>query len=495
MKKKLLWLPAAALIALIPGLIALNLFAVGFPSWVMWIPAVLLAAACVLYAVKSDAGKWKKITLSAVSALMIALGLFAAYCVPYWSSMILRSDWDYSRDYDSVLTAEEAREDMEEMLAIVSRCHPAFRDDVPAGFAEAYDAALERLASDGEITVNDLLREMQRALSALSDGHTNAYPYYGSDRYLRTIAGRKAEGWAFHSINGKTPEQLFEERRDLFCYEADSWGVLSLKGKLNTLSGLDFLGIDPEGVQFTWVNEAGETVTDVHTAADFVTMDEYIEYNAQYSTDDEQPESFVYYSIDEANDLAVLTLTQCVINDEYRACLRDMFTEVKDLGINNVAVDLRGNGGGNSMVANEFIRYLPVDAYRVDGYIHRLGCFMPDFTGDGSTVVENSKYSDLTFDGDVYLLTDSGSFSSAMLFAVYIKDNGLGTIIGQPPGNDPNGYGDIAEFRLGNSGLYMSVSTKKFTRPDRECTDRLVMPHLECEGEDAMNVLLETIAG
>ena len=65
----------------------------------------------------------------------------------------------------------------------------------------------------------------------------------------------------------------------------------------------------------------------------------------------------------------------------------------------------------------------------------------------------------------------------------------LGTIIGEPPGNDPNGFGDVANFRLGNSGLYMSVSTKQFFRPDRECTDRLVEPDVKCESREAMEVL------
>ncbi|MBE6758867.1 MAG: hypothetical protein E7554_02100 [Ruminococcaceae bacterium] len=489
-----LWIPVAVLTAAVPGLVALNLLAVSFSPWIMVLTVSLLIAACVLYVLRSGAGRWAKTLLSAVSAVMIVLGLFAAYCVPYWSSMALRDDRDHSRGYDAVLTLEEAQEDMAQMRSIVSRCHPAFIDEVPAPFDGAYDAALERLAQDGMITVNDLRREIQRTLSVLGDGHTSAYPHYDGQRYLKTIAGHKAEGRSLHAINGMTAKELFEERRELFCYEADSWGVLGLRDNLSTISGLDFLGIDPEGVEYTWVGADGEYVTDTHTAADFLPLDEYTAYNAQYSTGNGQTDSFVRYEIDAENDLAVLTLTACQYDDEYIACLRDMFTEVKALGIGNVAVDLRGNGGGNSLVANEFIRYLPVDTYCVDGYIHRLGCFMLDFTGDKYTVIENRRYTDLAFDGNLYLLTDSGSFSSAMLFAAYIKDNGLGTLIGEPPGNDPNGFGDIAEFRLSNSRLYMSVSTKQFFRPDRECTDRLVMPDVECGGTEAMERLPELLA-
>lgn len=485
---KYLWIPIAAFGAVIPALVALNLFAVSFPSWIMLIAAAALAAACVLYVLMSGAKRWAKIALPVVSGLMILAGLFTAYCLPYWNSMSMRSDWDYSCDYDSVLTLEQAEEDMAGMRANVNRCHPAFIDGEPEIFTDAYDASLQRLAQDSEITVNDLRREIQRTLSVLGDGHTNAYPSYDGRRYLKTIAGRKAEGFSLSTVNGMTAEELFEERRDLFSYEVDSWGIGTLSDNLSSLDGLDFLGIDPEGAEFTWKNQAGETVTDTLTAADFLTMEEYLKYNSQYAgSDSQQPQSFVSYKIDTDNDIAILTLTECRYDSEYKACLRKMFAEVKAKGITNVAVDLRGNGGGNSLVANEFIRYLPVRKYKVDSCYHRLGCFMFDLTGQSTR--NNRRYPLLTFDGDVFLLTDSDSFSSAMLFAVYIKDNDLGTIIGEPPGNTPNSYGDVANFRLDNSGLYMSVSTKQFFRPDRECTDRLVMPDAECESGEAMELL------
>ena len=169
-----------------------------------------------------------------------------------------------------------------------------------------------------------------------------------------------------------------------------------------------------------------------------------------------------------------------------------MFTEVKNKGIKNVAVDLRGNSGGNSLVADEFIRYLDADSFRVTTETMRLG---PFFTPLGPETVENERYTDLTFTGDVYLLTSAGSFSSAMLFPQYIKDNGLGKLIGEPPGNDPNGYGEITEFRTPNAGMWISVSTKRFNRVDRDCPDKYVMPDIPCDEAGALDVLYEAIAG
>lgn len=481
----------SALIVLIPALIALNMLVVSFPEWVMLIPIALLAAADVLFVLKSGAKPWTRLVVLVFSVLAIAGGLFGSCCNPYWSSVSFRSV-GFSEDFDTVLTDRQAQEDMAQMLSLVSRDHPAFIDGVTADFSAAYDSSVQRLHDDGEITVNDLYREIQRTLSVLSDGHTTLYSNHDNELYLRSVAGRQAEGWSFYAVNGSTPEQLFEEKRELFCYEAESWGIRQLKSKVSTVSGLDFLGIDADGVQFTWTNSSGEMVTDTHSLSDFVTLDEYLDYNAAYASgDDGQAQDFVRYSIDSERNLAVLTLTSCVYNDEYIDCLNRFFTEVRDRSIGNVAVDIRGNGGGSSLVVNEFIRYLDVDSYKVDGYRHRLGFFMPDFTG--VTTMENEKYTDLLFDGDVYVLTDSGSFSSAMMFAMYIKDNRLGTLIGEAPGNAPNGYGEVATFRLKHSGLILSVSTKEFLRADRECTDRLVQPDIECRGSDAMDVLLDII--
>jgi len=135
------------------------------------------------------------------------------------------------------------------------------------------------------------------------------------------------------------------------------------------------------------------------------------DYNGQ---NDETPKSFVYYEIDAERDLAILTLDNCRFNDEYRNCLQAMFTEIKEIGINNIAVDLRSNGGGSSSVANEFIKYLDIDTYKTATYEWRFGVFILP-SGDG--IIHNEKVCDLLFEGNVFILTSSDTFSSAMLFS------------------------------------------------------------------------------
>lgn len=486
MKQKLFLIADILLIVAAIGLVALNFWVCKFPEWVILVAALLVVAVNVVYFVKFKTKLAAKIVLPVLSVLAICLSLFGSYCNPYWNSMLCRHFHD-TENYDTVITYNQAKADVDYMMHYLEKCHPMFLNGTPDAVQQRYDAAIDILKSADEITVNTLRREVQNILSAFGDGHTSSWAYW-AERYLKTIPQRNAEGWRLVKINGRTFQELFEEKEALFSYEVESWGMEQMKSEISVLSGLDFLGLDPNGITYTWRNDEGEEETDRYASSDFIPYDEYLEYNKTYFDDDD--EDFVSYEINEEKSLALLTLTSCDYNDQYIKCLRDMFTEVKAKGIRNVAVDIRGNGGGSSMVANEFIRYLDVEEYFRGTFKWRFGPFNIPY--EGSTMI-NEKYTDMTFEGNVFLLTDTGSFSSSMLFAEYIKDNNLGTIIGEPPGNTPNGYGDIATFSLPNSGLYFQVSTKQFFRADKDSADTLVMPDIECDGEKALDVLYENL--
>lgn len=493
MKKKLwrrLYLAADLLLMLaVAALVPLNLFVYPFPEWVMLLAIVLLVIVNGGFVEKFDPRKLYKVLLIIAAVPVISFSLIGSYCNPYWNSLLLRESGP-TEPYDELMTYEQAKEDMDYMMRYFQKCHPIFLERSQGNLQVKYQDALERLGNAHEITVNDVRTEMQRIFYTLNDAHTTAWGKWEDERYLRTFDARKSAGWELASVNGTLLETMLKEKKTLFSYEVESWGMKELKNNLFTLSGLDYLGIDPNGVKYTWQNNSGMTETETYTVEDFLLYDDYMEHNRAFRSDDTEVESFVSYTIDERKSLALLTLKACDYSQEYIDCLKKMFTEVKDKNIRNVAVDLRGNGGGSSMVANEFIRYLNVSQFRTDKSKWRLGFFNIPFN-DNVTV--NHKYDGLTFEGSVFVLTDTSSFSSAMLFAEYIKDNDLGTLIGEPPGNIPNGYGDVAVFQLPNSGLYFQVSTKKFSRIDGDTTEKLVMPDIQCTSAKALNVLYQNL--
>jgi len=333
-----------------------------------------------------------------------------------------------------------------------------------------------------------LCKEIQQIFSGLGDGHTYIVANFREFHYLKHMYAHDMAGDVLAKINQQTLEKLFEEKKSLFSYETETYGINKMKNYLYTAEDLDYLGFDlKNGIVYTYETADGEMLECTYYPEDFVTYDEYMAFNnisdtSQGSENDE----FVSYEIIPECDLAVLTLYSCNYNEEYKACVKAMFTEIKEKGIQNVCVDLRDNGGGNSLVANEFISYLDTDTYKSWGQDWRLGPLV--IKSQGSTI-KNDREEELLFTGNVYALTSVYTFSSAMDFAMLLTDNNLGTIIGEASGNSPGSYGDIVVFKLQNSGLVMQVSTKKWYRVDTECPDEFIEPDIKCESSEALEVL------
>lgn len=469
------------------AVILIGLFAAPLPLWAAGIAALLPLIAAVGSLIF---GKISSVSFSLKTAgALLAAGFtfLCTFCNPYWGSCSFYSV-PTTLSAETTLRTDQVEADLNVLEETLSRIHPRFLDGTPAEFESAMDEARRTLAMKNTVTVNDLRRAAQTAVSSLSDAHTAVYAVTENDRYRADYAEMKKTGYEITAINGASYEEFFSENCRLVSYEAESWADFQFEGYLNSVSGLTYLGYSADGFLLTYSN-GEEEITKSYTDADFLPYDEYMALNGAYY---ESSESFVSYEIDEEKSLAVLTLEKCSFNDEYCRTLREMFTEVKERGIRNVAVDLRGNSGGSSMVANEFIRYLDADRYRDDGMKWRLGRFLLDIP---VSVTENDRISDLTFTGNTYILTSASSFSSAMLFALYFKDNSLGTIIGEAPGNAANSCGDITRFRLPNSGLILQCSTKIFTRPNEDPDDLFVEPDIPCSSEETVDRLYTILEG
>ena len=316
-KKRILFLLADMLVILgLPGLVALNLLVTGFPEWIMLPAAGALVVLNGAYFEKADPRRFTKTLLMVLTVPTVCLAILGSYCNPYWNSVMFRGG-EPTEVYDLELSSDQAAADLEEAMRYLEKCHPVFgtreylkmqKQDV---LKARYRESLKRLSESDGVTVTELRREIEGLFALLGDAHTTVAYKKNNDFYLRTVDQRKAEGMTLTAVNGKTPEQWFEENRALYSYEADSWGILTLRHQLNNLSGLAFLGISPDGVTYTWRNAEGETVTDTYTADDFLPYDEYLEVNRAYRENPQEEEPFVRYTIDEEKSLALLTLRSC----------------------------------------------------------------------------------------------------------------------------------------------------------------------------------------
>lgn len=64
--------------------------------------------------------------------------------------------------------------------------------------------------------------------------------------------------------------------------------------------------------------------------------------------------------------------------------------------------------------------------------------------------------------GGVYGITGPATFSAAMVNALDLRDSTNAVLVGEPTGARPNSYSEHGEFRLPNSGLRVSYSTRYY---------------------------------
>lgn len=197
--------------------------------------------------------------------------------------------------------------------------------------------------------------------------------------------------------------------------------------------------------------------------------------------------------------------------NQFKEFLEKTFVQMKADGAENLIIDIRQNPGGNSTLGDLLLTYLtdkPFCQYsqmdiKVSKQIKRyyrqflrwyirwlpFQWFHPWIrkiwsTPEGDIVIfkeepKKHKTNKLLFDGDIYVLISSYTFSSATDFAATIKDFQIGTLIGEETGGLATSYGDIYFFDLPNTHISVGVSHKRFVRPSGKDDGRGVLPDYE----------------
>ncbi len=395
-------------------------------------------------------------------------------------------DFTVSRPYTETLTKKEATKDLDYLMDKLRSRHPAWLEDgnerveqVEARYTEIKDGLTD-------LTVMEFDKKLGYLLHPLHDGHTYAYYMEEDPLLIDDTSYLKRYGRPTH-LNGELVEQVLDRYLAFESYEIEEFEIAAFfDNPVCFKKDLEKVGIDTsEGVTYTYIIDGKPT--DIHH--DFIPYSEWLD--AQEHDDDQPAENhdFVYYSIDEEKNLGIFVLTACIFNKTYKQTVDSFFKEVAEKNITNISIDLRDNGGGNSNVANYFLRYLDVDEY--DGWDSdaRYG----NFLYKNRDVVHKNKKLKPQFSGDVYVLTNRRTFSAAKDFTMLICDNHLGKVVGQASSNLPDTYGDCLFFNLPNSRINLSVSYKHWYRIDKSKTGQPLTPDIECDFRYALEKVYELI--
>lgn len=188
--------------------------------------------------------------------------------------------------------------------------------------------------------------------------------------------------------------------------------------------------------------------------------------------------------------LAVLQINSYNNVKASRSFIDSSFQIIKEKGIKHVALDLRKNGGGNSLIGDMVLAYITRKPYNgIYAKTWLNGPLMQAIPSDNwrfssieqarsswEQIAPNRYYKsfgprqpdslarpELFSDAKFYLLTSGHTYSSSHMTALSVKCGQLGTIIGQPSGERLDLTGEIAEFKLPNTKLSIWVPTALFT--------------------------------
>ncbi|MCF7876481.1 hypothetical protein K9M06_05445 [Candidatus Bipolaricaulota bacterium] len=201
-------------------------------------------------------------------------------------------------------------------------------------------------------------------------------------------------------------------------------------------------------------------------------------------------------------DVALLTLNtfRGNLKKEFQKFVKNSFRRIKSQDAKYLIIDLRNNGGGSTKLSDYLYRYVsgkpfctfaevrvkysdpvlkkkniwnPITLFRVKVLGKKIITYKNDLKPPPDTGYR--------FDGNLFLLTGPGTFSTAADFAATIKDVEAGTIVGEETGGLASSYGDIFSGELPNSGLDFGVSYKHFTRTGGFDDGRGVIPDIRAE--------------
>ena len=436
--------------------------------------------------------KKKALLIIAVVLLFVLLAAGAAiYFLPvsFHRAGVERPD---ALPGDTQLTATQVQSDRQQLIDYVESVHPFFVD---GSDQTAYLAAKEAYLSETTeaMTLDAFMCATSRYLTVFGDGHTKLRWQYGEEAAI--YHSYRNGGMHFADENGVTEwtitavddvpmEKILATIDSLFPAENQMAVAKNYDYYFTSSNLLTTAGVNVDKDTFTVTLSDGST----RQCGWFIPE----EASADAAADAEPWGNKARWD----GDIFVVEFVECSDDDNLKAIARELKQAV-DNGCTKVIIDARGNGGGSS---NACERLLEAAGMKAPGY-SMLVRYSPAASAQcgylrsrGSIVLKSGSKARQNEAVDLVVLCNRHTYSSATMLCVYVRDGGLGTLIGEASSNMPNCYGDITFVALEHSHLYASVSHKRFLRPSGETESRMVVPDIETTSKDAYQAALDFLA-
>ncbi len=169
---------------------------------------------------------------------------------------------------------------------------------------------------------------------------------------------------------------------------------------------------------------------------------------------------------------AVLTIDSFIYYEEknkiFFSFIDKAFQKIEQENINNLIIDLRGNGGGDPFCASYLLSYIEKEptVYFSKPYGRYTDLSKP------IPLAENP------YRGNLFILIDGSNFSTTGHFCSILKYHDLGTFIGTETGSTYTCNAAVHTFDLKNTGLILKLATDSFAAAVSGLPkDRGIIPH------------------
>ncbi|WP_281515152.1 S41 family peptidase [Phocaeicola sartorii] len=399
----------------------------------------------------------------------------------------------------------------------LTKVHPAFILDksLKAQCRQFVLSACDELCDMNNITLADFQLRINELLVFLQDAHTfvnieplSLYPfsvrYFNGSFYLYSISSR------YKNVTGKVITSM--GGMDIIDIHKKLAGMLPAENKIKAgITGSHFLN-NPSLIKRLGID--GDVLEIVFSDGDRINIDKENGTNNQpdqmtvikpNSVTARQPvpyhyriiDSICYFQFNEMFDSYTYQLG-CQLSGEtpdeniihslpfFTEFLEHMIQDMNQKGVSLLVVDMRYNGGGNSLLGNMLLEALNIHLSDIESYrtYIRPSSFLKEFYPflldksaemNDKTLAEQNQdrrmgkevpLSKHKYTGKVVFIQGQNTFSSANYLLTTVKDNHLFPIIGMPTSQKPTCYGDIIPISLPFTGTKGYVSHSFFRRPD-----------------------------
>ena len=351
------------------------------------------------------------------------------------------------------LTKEQWRQDLKHLSKELPRRH---KNAFHAVSRETFERAVAELdAAIPALQEFEIIVRLQQIIAMVGDAHTSLstfppktfrrYPltlsWFGNDlRVTRTTtAYRPALGGRVLRIGDLSVAEASERVSHLVPHENDYWVRYVSVGSMTSPEVLFTLKILPslEHGQWTFENAEGKQFSLDISA---LPADEKIDW---LSTLKEVPlyrqrlgEQFWFTTLPDSETLYV-NLRGYPETNTFKRIADDLLKSVEASPPKRLVIDVRQNTGGDFNKG----RYLLSGLMKLEAFHRR---------------------------GRVYVITGRATQSAAMVNALDFRKEINAVLVGEPTGGRPNSYSENDEFRLPNSNLEVSYSTRYYKFQDTD---------------------------